>query len=108
MVARTTPARRAISAMLASGSLASASRAAADLVAGRVEPREHAGLRLAGAGQDGDGDGDEGDAEPQPRDEHPGKHVAEVAAALSDTGKEQHPDGGDRERSRERPAHAVL
>ena len=51
---------------------------AADLVAGRVEARDHPGLLVAGAGEDRNRDGDDGDTETEPRDEHAGQDVAEI------------------------------
>ena len=81
---------------------------AADLVAGGVEPGEHPGLLLRGAGEHRDRDADERDAEADTGDQHAGQQVGGVAAAGVDAGEQQHPAGRDGERGGERDAHAGV
>ena len=45
---------------------------------------------------------------PTSRDEHPGQHVAEVAAVLADVGEQRHAAGRDHECCGERAADAVA
>ena len=71
---------------------------AADLVAGRVQARQHARLVVGGAGEHGQRHRDQRDAESQARDEHARQDIAEVAAIAVDAGQQQHPGGGQRER----------
>ena len=71
---------------------------AADLVAGRVQAGQHPRLVVGGAGEHGQRHRDQRDAESQARDEHARQDIANVAAVAVDTGQQQHPGGGQRER----------
>ena len=81
---------------------------AADLVPGRIEPRDHPVLFLASAGEDRHRDRHGRDAKRDTGDEHAGQDVGQVAAVCADAGQEEHADRRHREGSGERAADTVL
>ena len=81
---------------------------AANLVPGRVQPRQHAGLLVAGTGEDGDCDRHQDYPKSQAGDEHPGQDVGQIAAVRVGAREQQQARGADGERASHRDTHAAA